>query len=125
MCFKLIKVPIGLVLPFAGWLAVHKTHKWLNWRTQYANVLHGHRNKVLVFSIVTMWISAMLPTLTFVVERFVSFTNYLQIVLLASLEVGYGCFQANIIQFGIDQLTNSSTDEIVSFINWYIIVVEH
>ena len=103
MCFKVIKVPIGLVLPFAGWLAD----------------VYFRRHKVLVFSIVTMWISALLLTLIFVVEKFVPFTNYGQIVLLASLGIGYGCFQANIIQFGIDQLTDASTDEIISFINWY------
>ena len=103
MCFELIEVPIGLVLPFAGWLAD----------------VYFRRYKVLVFSIVTMWISALLLTTIFVVERFVPFTNYGQIVLLASLGIGYGCFQANVIQFGIDQLTDSSTDEIISFINWY------
>ena len=103
MCFKLIEVPIGLVIPFAGWLAD----------------VYFRRYKVLVFSIVTMWISALLLTLTFIVEKFVPFTNYGQVVLLASLGIGYGCFQANIIQFGIDQLTDASTDEIISFINWY------
>ncbi len=103
LCFKLIEVPIGLVLPFAGWLAD----------------IYFRRYKVLVFSIVIMWISALLLTIIFMVERFVLFTNYIQIVLLASLGIGYGCFQANVIQFGIDQLTDASTDEIVSFINWY------
>ena len=103
MCFKLIEVPIGLVIPFAGWLAD----------------VYFRRYKVLVFSIVTMWISALLLTLTFIVEKFVPFTNYGQVILLASLGIGYGCFQANIIQFGIDQLTDASTDEIISFINWY------
>ena len=103
LCFKLIEIPIGLVLPLAGWLAD----------------IYFKRYKVLVFSIVTLWISAVLLTTIFVVERFIPFTNYIQIVLLASLGIGYGCFQANVIQFGIDQLTDASTDEIVSFINWY------
>ena len=103
MCFKVIKTPIGLVIPFAGWLAD----------------VYFRRYKVLIFSIVTMWISALLLTLIFIIEKFVSFTNYSQVILLASLGIGYGCFQANIIQFGIDQLTDASTDEIISFINWY------
>ena len=104
LCFKMIEVPIGLVLPFAGWLAD----------------IYFRRYKVLVFSIVIMWISALLLTVIFIIERFVPFTNYIQIILLASLGIGYGCFQANVIQFGIDQLTDASTDEIVSFINWYL-----
>ena len=33
--------------------------------------------------------------------------------------MGYGGFQANVIKFGIDQLTNTSSDEIVAYINWY------
>ena len=82
LCFKLIEVPIGLVLPFAGWLTD----------------IYFRRYKVLVFSIVTMWISALLLTTSFVVERLIAFTNYIQIVLLALLGTGYGCFQANVVQ---------------------------
>ena len=103
MCFKLIEVPIGLVLPFAGWLAD----------------IYFSRYRVLLFGVMTMWISALLLTTIFVIERFVPFTNFIQIVLLASLGFGYGCFQANVVQFGIDQLTDASTDEVISFVNWY------
>ena len=103
-CFKFILLPVGLVLPVAGWLA---------------DMRFGRYN-VIYWSIWTMWISAVLLTITFVVEQLVSsYTNYLQIVFLASLGIGYGGFQANIIQFGIDQLTDASTIEIISFINWY------
>ena len=103
MCFKLIEVPIGLALPFAGWLAD----------------IYFSRYRVILFGIVTMWISVLLLTVIFVVERFLPFTDYIQVFLLASLGFGYGCFQANVVQFGIDQLTDASTDEVISFINWY------
>ena len=88
---------------FAGWLAD----------------VYFERYKVLRWSIIIMWISSLLLTTTFVIEKIVTFTNYYQLVFLASLGIGYGMFQANIIQFGIDQLTDASADEIVSFINWY------
>ena len=65
-----------------------------------------------------MWISSLLLSTTFVIEKIVTFTNYYQLVCLASLGISYGIFQVNIIQFGIDQLTDASTDEIISFINW-------
>ena len=65
LCFKLIEVPVGLVLPFAGWLAD----------------IYLRRYKVLIFSIITMWISSLLLTTVFVVETLVPFTNYIQIVL--------------------------------------------
>ena len=103
ICFQLINIPTGVVLVCAGWLAD----------------VYFERYKVLRWSIIIMWISSLLLTTTFVVEKIVMFTNYYQLVFLASLGIGYGMFQANIIQFGIDQLTDASTDEIVSFINWY------
>ena len=102
-CNWLIPIPGGLVMLFAGWLAD----------------VYFERYKVLRWSIIIMWISSLLLTTTFVIEKIVTFTNYYQLVFVASLGIGYSMFQANIIQFGIDQLTDASTDEIVSFINWY------
>ena len=104
LCFRLILVPVGIALFFAGWLAD----------------VYFERFKVLRWSIIIMWISSLLLSTTFVIEKIVTFTNYYQLVFLASLGIGYGIFQVNIIQFGIDQLTDASTDEIVSFINWYV-----
>ena len=42
------------------------------------------------------------------------------LALLIPLGIGYGGFQANVIQLGIDQLTDASTTEITSFIVWYV-----
>ena len=103
ICNRLILIPGVFVMMFAGWLAD----------------VYFERYKVLRWSIIIMWISSLLLTTTFVVEEIVTFTNYYQLVFLASLGIGYGIFQVNIVQFGIDQLTDASTDEIVSFINWY------
>ena len=100
---NLIVIPVALVLPFTGWLAD----------------VYFSRYKVLLSSIAMMWISALLLTTVFVIESIISFTNYIQLLLLSTLGIGYGCFQANIIQFGIDQLTDASSDEIISFVNWY------
>ena len=67
-----------------------------------------------------MWTSTLVLTATFVAEKIVTFRNYFQLVPLTTLGIGYGCFQGGIIQFGIDQLTDASTNEIKSFINWYV-----
>ena len=104
ICDQLIPIPAGLVMLFAGWLAD----------------VYFERYKVLRWSIIIMWISSLLLTTTYVLEEIVTFTNYYQLVFLASMGIGFGMFQVNIIQFGIDQLTDASTDEIVSFINWYV-----
>ena len=41
-------------------------------------------------------------------------------VLVAMIAIGFGGYQANAIQFGIDQLHDASTNEIKSFISWYV-----
>ena len=41
-------------------------------------------------------------------------------LLQAIAAIGYGGYQANIIQFGIDQLHDASTEEIQAFISWYV-----
>ena len=103
ICNRLIPIPAGLVMLFVGWLAD----------------VYFERYKVLWWSIIIMWTSSLLLSTTFVIEKIVTFTNYYQLVFLASLGIGYGIFQVNIVQFGIDQLTDASSNEIVSFINWY------
>ena len=104
MCFRSLSVPLGLALLFAGFLAD----------------IYFKRYKVLFWSIVFMWISVVLLTATILVESILLFRNYVQLIFLVSLGICCGGFQANIVQFGIDQLTDSSTNEILSFINWYL-----
>ena len=70
-----------------------------------------------------MWIATVLITLSFVVQQLAkpyhSVHHYAKIAFFALLGTGYGIFQAKIIQFGVDQLTDASTTETISFINWY------
>ena len=40
--------------------------------------------------------------------------------LFCLISIGFGAFQSNIIQFGLDQLHDASTTEIKSFIVWYV-----
>ena len=59
--------------------------------------------------------------LTGIVDSYTSQTcSYVNGVLKIMVVIGFGGFQANVIQFGIDQLHDSSTDEIASFILWYV-----
>ena len=111
LCLYVIQIPIALVLPFAGWLA---------------DVRFG-RFRVIYWSVWTMWISALLLTVSSIVTQLVeSYKNsqqYVQVALLAFLSIGYAGHQANIIQFGVDQLIDASTTEIISFIYWYTWVI--
>ena len=99
----------GLTLPIAGWLA---------------DVYLG-RYKVIRWSIWLMWIASVLvvasSVLSQLVESYYSINNNcITIVLFTIMSIGYGGYQANIVLFGIDQLQDASTDEITSFITWYV-----
>ena len=104
ICFKLTLIPIGVVITFAGWLA---------------DVRFG-RYKVIYWSSLLMWMSAVLLVICLIVtEELDLHKNYFQLILLGTLGIGYGGFHSNLVQFGIDQLIDASTDEIKSFINWF------
>ena len=100
----------GLTLPIAGWLA---------------DVYFG-RYKVIRFSMWLMWIAYMLVTVNAVVTKLIvseSYSNistYMNNILLIVVTMGFGTFIANIINFGLDQLHDASTNEITSFIIWYV-----
>ena len=94
---------IGVTLPVAGWLA---------------DVRFG-RYRVMRCSIWTMWISSVLLTTVYVVFSLIEFNhsglihNTLTILVVVLLVFGIGGFQAIVIQFGVDQLNDASTTEII------------
>ena len=75
---------------------------------------------VIKASVIVMWITAVLLCLDFVVFNFYPKTLPLETVVTILLCLGLGAFQVNILQFCIDQLQDASSDEIVSFIVWYV-----
>ena len=107
VCTALI-IAFGLTVPFAGWLA---------------DVRFG-RYKIISSSIWIMWISALLLTIGQLVLQSVSVSNtvyfykYL-IIFVIPLTIGFIAFQANNIQFGVDQLYDASSGEIKTFVMWY------
>ena len=98
----------GLTLPIAGWLA---------------DVYLGRYN-VIRWSMWIMWVASMLATASSVVAQLVdsyyNISKNITIVLLIITSVGFGGYQANVILFGIDQLHDASSEEIVTFISWYV-----
>ena len=62
----------------------------------------------------------MLATASSVVTQLVNVTKNIALVLHIIMAIGFGGYQANVIQFGTDQLHDASTDEITSFIIWYV-----
>ena len=96
----------GLSVPVFGWLADvrigrHKMMRWSTW---------------------IMWLAFMLATASSVIAQFIdNHYNYaITVVLFIIASAGFGGYQANVIQYGLDQLHDASTDEITSFISWYV-----
>ena len=99
---SIITVVWSLTLPFAGWIV---------------DIRFG-RYKVIYWSMWIMWTASMLATVNFIVEQFIPghHGTYALIsqAIAFMLAIGFGGFQANIIQFGLDQLQDASTTEITS-----------
>ena len=101
-------ISTGLLLPIGGWLA---------------DAFFG-RYRVIRCGIWTMWFGAMLNGVSLVTGKVVEAygTHGDPWVSLCSkfiMGIGLGAFQANIVQFGIDQLIDASSTEIKSVITWY------
>ena len=101
---------ISIFLPIGGWLA---------------DAYFG-RYKVILCGMWTMWLGAMLNGVSFVIGMAVPLYGdhghpWVSVGFKAIMGAGFGVFQANIIQFGIDQLSDASSKEITSFITWYTV----
>ena len=98
----------GLTIPVLGWLA---------------DVCIG-RHKMMHWSLWIMWLAFMLATASSVIaqliDSYVHYNNYIMLMLIIIAWAGFGGYQANVIQYGLDQLHDASTDEIISFISWYV-----
>ena len=107
--FIIVTITLGLTLSIAGWIA---------------DVRFG-RYRVISLSMWIMWAALLLATVNSVLATTVnsyinSICRYVNGALWTIVAIGFGGFEANVIQFGIDQLHDASTNEIVSFIHWYI-----
>ena len=83
------------------------------------------RYKVISFSIWIMWLTSLLLTAGLVIGQLVDlknnnyYHNIMFIVLVVPLALGYSGYQANVVQFGVDQLFDASSSEIMSFVIWF------
>ena len=106
--YIIIQTIVGLTMPIAGCLA---------------DVRFG-RYKVISASIWTMWLTSMLLTAGVVIGQSVdlkdeSYYKMLLTALVVLLGLVFSAFQANIIQFGVEQLFDASSSEIMAFVMWY------
>ena len=78
------------------------------------------RYKVVSCSLWIMWTSSLLLTINSVIMDRVHFEHkeIVLVMLLLPMGVGWAVYEANIVQFGIDQLVDASATECKSFIIW-------
>ena len=93
-----------VTLPIAGWLA---------------DVYFG-RYKIIRYSMRLMFASLIIYNTLLVTEPYIDKTlaEILRIVTASALAIGWSGVAANIIQFGVDQLTDASSSELSSYISW-------
>ena len=100
-------IGMALVLPIGGWLA---------------DAYFG-RYRVIRCGMWIMWFGAMLNGCSLVIGMMVeqyssSVDPWIAFASKVIMGIGLGAFQANIIQFGIDQLLDAPSTEITAFIMW-------
>ena len=100
---------IKLFYPIAGWLTD----------------VYFSRYKVLRTSLWIMWIGIVISVAGLLLHEKNSTANVifgygLFPVLYIIMLVGLGIFQANVIQFGVDQLLDASASEITAFVSWFV-----
>ena len=102
----LLHAGIGLMLPITGYLAD----------------AHVGRYKLISCSLWITWISSILMTGILTLLEFTNFQhgNILIIASTIPLGISWTGFQANIVQFGIDQLIDASVMEYKSYIAWLV-----
>ena len=109
-------VPNGLKISLIAWFFIMPFAGWL------ADIRFG-RYKVICWSIQLMWIASMLATINLavasVLENDYKITKIVTIATGSVMAIGFGGYQANVIQFGLDQLQDTSITEITAFISWY------
>ncbi len=101
----IVACTVALFIPLAGWIG---------------DVYFG-RYKVIKYSLWLLWVCAVVMCLlhNFTTPPVGIGVNIAYSFLIMALLVGLTAFQCSIIQFGIDQLYNSSSYEIVSYIVYY------
>ena len=79
------------------------------------------RFRMLKFGIWLMWGASILSCLLAIAKfkDYIVTWSWFDVVVYSLLSLGMSLFQATLFQFGVDQLTDSSSVEIKSYINWH------
>ena len=99
-----------LLYPVIGWLADSRFGRF----------------KVITTSLFILWVGLILTVATDLIISTVwstadcKFIRAIYIILFVVMTIGFAGCQVTIVQFGIDQLPDASSQELQAFINWYV-----
>ncbi len=84
------------------------------------------RYRFMRLSIYVLWICGIFYVMSEIfknsslLEKGHKIINVVGIIFLAALMVSFGAYQVNAVMFGVDQLIDSSSQDISSYISWYV-----
>ena len=88
------------------------------------------RYRIITLSLFTIWCGSLLIMVigvTFSIAQFFKYTinyTYIEVIVgvlaLLAFVIGFSGFQANIVQFGLDQLLDASSEELSLFLHWLV-----
>ena len=95
-----------VTLPIAGWLAD----------------IHFGQYKIIHYSLRLMFASLILYHVLLVTEPYIDkiIAEILRIIIGSILAIGLSGVAANILQLGVDQMTDASSSNLSSYISWYV-----
>ena len=97
-----------LLFPLFGWIADN----------------YCGRYKMIRYNLFIMWVTTIVFCLVSFIPDDLPRANTIRevsyVVLIVILLFSFGAIQANIIQFGLDQLPDASSTDVIAFSNWYV-----
>ena len=94
--------------------------------TIFTDVFVG-RHRMMVVATVCVWLSLMATTLVLSLLSYFKLSSAQELVWqcislawVVSMSFGRLLFESNVVQFGADQLPEGSSDELSSFVHWYV-----
>ena len=82
------------------------------------------RYRIITLSLFTIWCGSLLTIVTGVTYSIAPGITYIEVIggalALLVFVIGFSGFQANIVQFGLDQLLDASSEELSLFLHWLV-----
>ena len=111
LIFSLFVATSHLLYPLCGWIAEVYLSNFKLIRWSFISVLISSLAPIVI----CLWL---IQSPKFITWRYIYAAPFGVVVIITGL-IGYSMFEANAIQFGMDQMLEASSNQLSSFIHWY------